>query len=138
MNMPSVTLTDTPTGGVTTPITFASLPQLNEELGGGVFKGVTTQNDGTHTAVVQLTEFGVGMTHKQAMDDARKRGGKLPSKAEAALIVSKSKLPQGWWWTDEEYNASCAWGFDSNGTTGVPSKGAKGGALVVILIPIIA
>lgn len=119
-------------------ISFSALPALRAPLADGVFAGISTQKDGTHVAVVRLPGRGEDLDHASATAYALKLGGKLPSKVEAALLTSNLEIEEDWYWTDEDYNASFAWHFDSDGNTGINRKSAEGGALAGRLIPITA
>jgi len=66
-------------------------------------------------------------------------GARLPTKAEAALMITNDKkkaIKAGWYWTNEDYNASFAWTFCSHGSTYIGSKSAAGGALAVRRLPL--
>jgi len=119
-------------------VKFSELPALGADLDGGEFAGIHTKPDGTHWAVSRLPGFGSKLTHKLAIADAKERGGELPTKAVAAMVVVNLKVDPGWYWTGEEYDASDAWFFFSDGYTGISSKSAAGGALAVRLIQITA
>ena len=104
----------------TTPsINFASIPAIGTDLEGGAFAGLTTKKDGTHCAVVLLSDKGTELTWKKAMNWAEKLGAQLPSRPVAALLFAnvKDKLQPGWHWTSEAYDASYAWycGFSYGG-----------------------
>jgi hypothetical protein len=115
-------------------VAFVDLPPIKTEWMGGLFAGIHTKKDGTHCAVVKLS-ITLKQTWKQAMAI---KEGELPSKAVAALVVANLEIESGWYWTGEEFDASAAWYFGSDGDTSIGSKSAAGGALAVRLIPITA
>ncbi len=115
-------------------VAFADLPPIKTEWMGGIFAGIHTKKDGTHCAVIKLSKK-LKQTWKQAMAVEE---GEMPSKAVAALVVANLEIEAGWYWTGEEYDASGAWLFNSDGVTYVHDNVAAGGALAVRLIPITA
>ncbi|WP_342617179.1 hypothetical protein [Rhodoferax sp. GW822-FHT02A01] len=119
-------------------IQFADLPALRAEFEGGEYAGIVTQKDGTNVAVIRLPGRGEDLDHSGAKAYAAERGGKLPSKVEAALLASNLELEDDWYWIDEDYDASFAWCFTSDGDTNLTHKSAEGGALAVRLIQITA
>jgi hypothetical protein len=119
-----------------TTVKFSDLPAIGADFAGGEFAGIHTKPDGTHWAVSRLPGFGSKLTHKLAIADAQARGGELPTKAVAALVVANLKIEEGWYWTCDVYDASSAWFFDSYGDTFNVSRSAAGGALAVRLIQI--
>ena len=121
-----------------TTIAFKDLPALGADLDGGEFAGITTKPDGTHWAVTKLPGYGEALNHDKALADAKARGGELPTKAVAALVVANLKVKRGWYWTCETYDASYAWHFNSGGYAGSYGRSAEGGALAVRLIQITA
>src|ERR1035437_6369505 len=80
-----------------------------------------------------------GPTKKQDFDGvqawAKAVGGDAPSPEEFALIKANcgDLLTESWYWTNKPYaeNASHAWYFRSDGSTGIGYKSAAGGALSV-------
>jgi len=92
-------------------IVFKDLPAVGAEFDGGTFAGILTQQDGTHVAVVLLTDWSEGLTWKKALTWAKKQGGGLPTRPVAALLYAnlKPKLQPRWHWTSEEDVASYAW-----------------------------
>src|SRR3990167_6280793 len=92
-------------------VAFAELPTIKAEWLGGIFAGLHTKKDGTHCAVVKLSTK-LKQTWKQAMAVEE---GEMPSKAVAALVVANLEIEAGWYWTNEEYDASFAWYFTSDG-----------------------
>ena len=143
--MPNATTNPITQSGVTmstttTPksIAFFALPAIGADLDGGEFAGITTKPDGTHWAVTKLPGYGEALDHDKALADAKERGGELPTKAVAALVVANLKVKRGWYWTCETYDASYAWGFYSYGYTNTSYRSAEGGALAVRLIQITA
>lgn len=119
-----------------TTIKFSDLPKLGEPLSGGVFRGIYTTPDGTHCAVARLPGRGEGVTYDEAAVWAKEQGGELPSKVGGALLASNENLPWGVYWTCEEFDASYAWDFGSDGNTSLSHKSYEGSALAVRLIPI--
>src|ERR1035437_1778193 len=113
-------------------VSFADLPPIKTKWMGGIFAGIHTKKDGTHCAVIKLS-ISMKKTWKQAMAVEE---GELPSKAVAALVVANLEIEAGWYWTNEEFDASYAWVFFSIGLTSIRYKSAAGGALAVRLIPI--
>ena len=121
--------------------TFSTLPALGAQLDGGTFIGITTKKDGTHHAVVLLSEQAEGLTWKKAMNWAAKQGGELPSRPVAALLFANAKeqLKPCWHWTSEEYDASYAWDcYFGYGNQFSHHKSYEGGAVAVRLIPLTA
>ena len=121
-------------------ISFTALPAIGAELDGGEFAGITTKPDGTHWAITKLPGYGAKLNHDKALADAQERGGELPTKAVAALVVANLKIERGWYWTCQvhESDASSAWDFYSNGYTRGNDRSAQGGALAVRLIQLTA
>ena len=121
-------------------IRFTDLPAIGTELEGGEFAGIHSKPDGTHWAISKLTGFGSKLTHKLAIADAKERGGELPTKAIAALVVANLTVEPGWYWTCEVHkdDTSFAWGFNSTGYPDSSFRSAAGGALAVRLIQIVA
>ena len=119
-------------------IAFSALPALGQPLDGGIFRGVYTKKDVTHVAVVRLPGKGEDLDHANSKAWAKEQDGELPSKVAGALLASNEELDTGWYWTDEEYNASYAWLFHSGGITDYGHESSAGGALAVRLIPITA
>ena len=120
---------------------FATLPALGESFEGGIFAGIITSKDGTHSAVVRLPENGTQLTWKKAITWATKQGGELPTRPVAALLFAnvKASLPSGWHWTSEEFDASYAWRCDFYGGHQYDDiKSFEGSAVAVRLIPLTA
>ena len=120
---------------------FATLPALGESFEGGIFAGIITSKDGTHSAIVRLPENGTKLTWKKALTWATKQGGELPTRPVAALLFAnvKASLPSSWHWTSEEFDASYAWycGF-GHGLQYFDIKSCEGSAVAVRLIPLTA
>jgi hypothetical protein len=119
---------------------LASLPALKQPLEGGIFCGVITLPDGKHYAVVKLdTKPPKRLTWKKALEWAREVGGRLPSRAIAALLfsVAKDLFEPDWYWTDEPEGDRYAWycGFDDGGQIYL-RQGDVGRAVAVRLIPL--
>ena len=118
---------------------FNELPALGAPLDAGIFAGVITQKDGTHVAVVLLSERGFKLNWSQATEWAQKQGGMLPTRPIAALLFANAKesLPNRWHWTSEEDNASFAWVcYFGNGSQYGYHKSDEGAAVAVRLIAI--
>lgn len=117
------------------------LPKLGEQLDGVIFAGLTTQKDGTHCAVVLLPGKSRALNWSGAMAWATARGGELPSRPVAALLVAtvKDHLHPEWHWTSDEFRASRAWlcNFDDGGQDD-HRKSYGGSAVAVRLIPLTA
>ena len=126
-----------------TSISLANLPALGAPLDGGIFVGVITQPDGTHSAVTLLPDRAQDLTWQAAKDWAAGLNAQLPTRPMAALIFANTQdRPQtGWHWTSEEHkdHASYAWycyfgyGFQFYGL-----KSYEGAAVAVRLIHITA
>lgn len=87
---------------------------LGAPLEGGTFAGVITQKDGTHVAVVLLSEKPAKrLPWAEATAWAESVDGQLPSRPISALLYAnlKSELEETWHWTNEtcSWGASCAW-----------------------------
>jgi hypothetical protein len=97
----------------TTAISFTKLPAVGAPLDGGIFVGVITQPDGTHSAVALLPDHAEDVTWQAAKDWAAGLNAQLPTRPMAALIFANTQdRPQsGWHWTSEEHkdHASFAW-----------------------------
>jgi hypothetical protein len=94
---------------------LSALPALLQPLEGGLFAGVCTTPDGTHHAVVLLTEQPAErLTWKKAMNWAEKLGAVLPTRPVAALLFAnaKAQFEPEWHWTSESFDGSYAWGQD--------------------------
>jgi hypothetical protein len=125
----------------TPSINLASLPPVGADLDGGAFSGITTRKNGTHCAVVLLPEQGEKLTHKKAMNWAKKLGAELPSRPVAALLFAnlKTKLRPNWHWTSDEDDASFAWScYFTLGNQHSFRKSSEGSAVAVRLIPLTA
>ncbi len=119
---------------------LASLPALKQPLEGGTFCGVITLPDGKHYAVVKLdAKPPKRLTWKKALAWAAEVGGRLPSRAIAALLfsVAQDLFEPDWYWTDEPDGDLYAWycGFD-NGSQGCYGQRYGGLAVAVRLIPL--
>ena len=119
---------------------LTSLPALKQPLEGGIFCGVITLPDGKHYAVVKLdAKPEKRMPWKAAMAWAKKVGGKLPSRAIAALLfsVAKDLFEPNWHWTNEPEGSSYAWFcFFYDGYQGCYGTSHDGSAVAVRLIPL--
>ena len=95
----------------TQTLSFTNLPAVGSALEGGTFAGLTTRKDGTHCAVVLLSDKGTDLTWKRAMNWATKLEAELPTRPVAALLFAniKDQLEPRWHWTREAYDASYAW-----------------------------
>lgn len=121
-----------------TSIPFTALPAIGADLDGGEFAGITTKPDGKHYAVTKLPGYGSEVNHGSALAYAEEQGGELPTKAVAALLVANLKAERGWYWMQDEYDASYAWIFYANGYTLDGLKSYQGGALAVRCIKLTA
>jgi hypothetical protein len=120
---------------------FKDLPPLGEQLGGGIFAGLTTQKDGTHCAVVLLPGKSRRLNWIDAKAWAIAQGGELPSRPVAALLVAtvKDHLHQGRHWTSDEAYAVYAWTcYFNDGSQYFFHKDCEYSAVAVRLIPITA
>lgn len=119
---------------------LASLPALKQPLEGGIFCGVITLPDGLHYAIVKLeAKPPKRLPWKKAMDWAKSVGGRLPSRAIAALLfsIAKDLFEPDWYWTDEPEGASYAWRcYFSYGDQYYGRQRYEGGAVAVRLIPL--
>jgi hypothetical protein len=119
------------------------LPTLGAPLDGGIFVGVITQPDGTHSAVALLPDHAEDVTWQAAKDWAAGLNAQLPTRPMAALISTNTQdRPQeGWHWTGEEVKgfASFAWGCGfSSGGQFITHESYEGSAVAVRLIHITA
>ena len=124
-------------------VSFANLPALGAPLDSGIFVGVITQPDGTHSAITLLPDRAEGLTWQAAKDWAAGLNAQLPTRPMAALIFTNTQdRPQeGWHWTSEEVKgyASYAWHCDFyDGTQDPVLKSYEGSAVAVRLIHITA
>jgi hypothetical protein len=119
---------------------LASLPALKQPLEGGIFCGVITLPDGKHYAVVKLdAKPPKRLVWKKAMEWAKEVGGRLPSRAIAALLfsVAKDLFEPDWYWTDEPEGERYAWCcYFGNGNQSCLHQGDEGLAVAVRLIPL--
>ena len=125
----------------TTPISFSALPAIGSALEGGIFAGLTTRKDGTHCAVVLLSDKGTDLTWKKAMNWAAKLDAELPTRPVADLLFAnvKDQLEPRWHWTSETDGASYAWHCHfGHGTQYGTHKSYEGCAVAVRLIPLTA
>lgn len=106
-------------------IAFSLLPPIGQPLEGGIFAGITTCADGTHVAVVLLTDKpSRDLNWKGATAWAETVGGQLPTRPVAALLFAnlKAQFTADWHWTCEAYGGSGAWmqtfysGYQDTGT----------------------
>lgn len=124
-------------------ISIPFLPALGADLDGGTFAGITTTKDGTHCAVVLLTQQATKITWDNATAWAKEHGGELPTRPVAALLFANLKplLAPRWHWTceTEEDDASYAWYcYFTTGRQFGFHKRYEGSAVAVRLIPITA
>jgi hypothetical protein len=125
----------------TQTLSFTNLPAVGSALEGGTFAGLTTRKDGTHCAVVLLSDKGTDLTWKRAMNWATKLEAELPTRPVAALLFAniKDQLEPRWHWTSEAYDASYAWScYFFIGTQSTLPKSYEGCAVAVRLIPLTA
>ena len=119
------------------------LPTLGAPLEGGIFVGVITQQNGTHSAVLLLPDHPKDVTWQAAKDWAAGLNAQLPTRSMIALIFANTQdRPQSdWHWTSEEVKgyASYAWycGFH-DGSQDYGLKSYEGSAVAVRLIHITA
>ncbi len=112
------------------------LPTLGAPLDSGIFVGVITQQDGTHSAITLLPDYAEDLTWQAAKDWAAGLNAQLPTRPMAALIFANTQdRPQsGWHWTSEEQkdHASFAWGcYFDDGYQGSGLKSFEGSAVAV-------
>ncbi len=105
-----------------------------ELLPGERYAGAKLDDHGNHLHDTIVLAARSNETHNfdGAQQWAKSVGGDAPSPEECALI--KANCPDvltRWYWTGEEYDASDAWYFYSDGHTSLGSKFAAGGALAV-------
>jgi hypothetical protein len=116
---------------------FNELPPLGEQLGDGIFAGLTTKKDGTHCAVFRLLGKGYDLDWSEAKEWAEEKGGELPNRSISALLFTtvKEQLSPEWHWTSEERGDSYAWYCDfTYGSQHYFHKRNKGTAIAVRLI----
>lgn len=120
-------------------IKFNELPPIGEQLGDGIFAGLTTKKDGTHYAIVKLPGKGSELGWNGAKAWATEQGGELPSIPVAAILfyTLKGQLSPEWHWTADERLDFFAW-FCSfcDGFQDIHPKNYKGSAIAVRLIPL--
>jgi hypothetical protein len=122
-------------------IAFAALPALGASFEGGIFCGITTGKDGTHSAVVLLLDTTGEKSWKDATAWAAEVDGELPTRTVAALLFANAKdqFEEEWHWTSEEFNASFAWYCNFiSGNQGSTRKSYEGCARAVRLIQLTA
>lgn len=120
----------------TTSTSFAKLPTLGAPLEGGIFVGVITQPDGTHSAVTLLPDRAEEVTWQAAKDWAAGLNAQLPTRPMAALIFANTQdRPQSdWHWTSEEVKgyASYAWTCGFGYGRQLSSRKSYGGSAVAV------
>ena len=151
------TCTDTPANkaatlarAAITSIMLAELPPVGQPLHEGTFAGLITTKDGTHCAVVLLSDKPAKrLRWDNATAWAASLDAQLPTRPVAALLYAnlQPQLEAAWHWTSDELHddtgdaddASCAWYcyFDF-GYRNYGHKSAEGAAVSVRLIPISA
>lgn len=119
------------------------LPTLGAPLDSGIFVGVITQPDGTHSAVTLLPDRAEDLTWQAAKDWAAGLNAQLPTRPMVALIFANTQdRPQErWHWTSEEVKdyASYAWDcYFGNGSQNYGRKSYAGSAVAVRLIHVTA
>lgn len=121
-------------------IPLARLPALKQPLEGGTFVGVLMLPDEQLYAVVLLDDKPPKrLTWKKAMAWAESVGGRLPSRAIAALMFSLATdaLPPDWCWTSEPDGDGYAWCCDFfRGHQDYYYQYDKGAAVAVRMIPL--
>lgn len=111
---------------------FSALPTIGAALLGGIFAGITTTREGTHAAVVLLTEQPEQeLTWQAAMDWAKEHDAQLPARPVSALLFAnvKDQFEEDWYWTCEEssWSPSYAWyQYFGYGAQLYSHKGAEG------------
>lgn len=115
---------------------FRDLPALGAPLDTGTFEGVITKPDGTHCAVVLLSEYSVGLSWVDAMAWARRLQAELLSWPIAAMLLSRTNrvLPKRGHWTGTETGREFAWYCGSSGERILLHKSRKCCSAAVRLI----
>ena len=72
---------------MTKQIKFNELPALGQPFAGGTFAGITTQQDGTHLAVVLLPDQAIDVTLQAAMEWAKGLDAELPTRPVAVRCI---------------------------------------------------
>lgn len=122
-----------------TSISFSALPAIGSTLEGGTFAGITTRKDGTHCAVVLLSDKGIDLNWMKAMNWAANLEAELPTRTVAALLFAnvKDHLEPRWHWTSEPDGASYSWNcFFVDGSQNFNHKSYEGCAVAVRLIEV--
>ena len=123
-------------------ITLAALPAIGAPLADGIFCGLTTQRDGTHSAVVLLpARSDKRLTWKKAKAWAAEANGELPTRPVSALLyaLAKDHIDADWYWTADELDGSYAWYQSfSFGAQSNDHKSYEGRAVAVRLIQLVA
>ena len=97
-----------------TTISLQALPAIGAALAGGLFAGVTTYRDGTHSAVVLLDDKPSNrLDWGSAMAWAQELQAELPTRPVAALLFHHlpDQFERAWHWTSElvDGDGSYAW-----------------------------
>lgn len=128
------------------PLRLQLLPALGAALANGLFCGLTTKPDGTHHAVVLLTDTPaerLKWADAMAWAEGLGEGAHLPSRPVAALLFANAKpqFVEEWHWTGEtcEWDSSSAWGqYFTLGTQNLSHESYAGRARAVRLIQLTA
>ena len=140
-------LAEEPVNVSLTAIEQPALPAIGAEFEGGVYAGLSIENE-RPVALVLLPNQAESVTWQQAKDWAAamaggkgKPGGLLPSRFDQLVLFKnlKHEFKEDWYWSGEELagNAEYAWGqFFSLGTQHGWHKSLKGRARAVRRVPI--
>lgn len=124
------------------PPTPPPLPKLGADLAGGQFMGILSDSHGMPYALILLgARPGTLIDWSTAKAWAAGSGGDLPTRCEAAMLISsyKGTLCSALAWTNEEYrqDSPLAWGFVGNsGRTCTYPKETVSVAIAVRRVPL--
>lgn len=128
-----------PQAATAAPIAFANLPSIGAEYEGGIFAGLSIENE--QPVALVLLPGDESLTWSDAVAWAEKQGGALPSRIDQLVLFKnlKGEFQEAWYWSGEQFagNSGYAWGQDFGyGLQGITRKGGSCRARAVRRLPI--
>lgn len=91
-----------PCAAAVAPAGFANLPAIGTEYHGGVYAGLSLENE--HPVALVLLPGDESLTWSDALAWAEKQGGALPSRIDQLVLFKnlKSEFQEAWYWSGEQ------------------------------------